>query len=204
MENINKHYMLNQTEHINHFSKIYETNEWGGSGSGSFPDNTVTYREFIKTFLEKKKITTVIDYGCGDWQFSKLIDWSNVSYIGLDCVKSLIDYHNSTYKTDNICFVHASQTSDTFKYTGDLLILKDVLQHWLNDEIIYFLDNIVNNFKYVLITNSSDQTHDWQDTPARSRPLSCDFFPLKKYNIKKKALITNQAGNKEISLITRK
>jgi 2-polyprenyl-3-methyl-5-hydroxy-6-metoxy-1,4-benzoquinol methylase len=195
--------MLNQTEHINHFSKIYETNEWGGSGAGSFPDNTIAYREFIKTFLQKNNISTVVDYGCGDWQFSKLIDWSKVNYIGLDCVENLIEQHNSVYKSNNISFEHVNKVDDFFKYTGDLLLLKDVLQHWLNDEIVYFLDNVINNFKYILITNSSDQTYDWQDEPARSRPLSCDYLPLKKYNIKKKALITNQAGNKEISLITR-
>jgi len=195
--------MLNQQEHIKHFSKIYETNEWGGSGSGSFPDNTVTYRNFITSFIQKQNIKKVIDYGCGDWQFSQLIDWSGVEYIGIDCVKTLIDRHNTNFKTTNINFEHVENLNDFFTYTGDLLLVKDVLQHWLNDEIVYFLDNIINNFNYILITNSCDQTQDWQDEPARSRPLSCDFYPLKKYNIKKKALITNQAGNKEISLITK-
>lgn len=194
--------MLIQDEHIKHFTKIYDTNEWGGSGSGSFPDNTITYRDYITTFIKTHNIKTVVDYGCGDWQFSCLIDWSGVDYLGIDCVKSLIDNHNIKFKTSNINFKHIEDINSFFSYTGDLLLVKDVLQHWLNDEIVYFLDNVVNNFKYVLITNSSDQQHDWQDVPVRSRPLSCCFYPLKKYNIKRKALITNSAGNKEISLIT--
>jgi len=194
--------MLNQQSHIKHFSDIYAKNIWNGSGNGSYPDNTIEYRNFITSFLKEKNIKTIIDYGCGDWQFSKLIDWSNVEYLGIECVPNLIENHNSMYTKENIKFVFLEDCKIFFsKYTADLLILKDVIQHWINDEIIHFLDNTINNFKYILITNSCDQKTDWQDTPERSRPLSCDFYPLKKYNIKKLAVITNGASQKEISLI---
>jgi len=195
--------MLDHKSHINHFTRIYDTNEWNGSGSGSYPEHTVGYRKFITDFIQKNNIKTVTDYGCGDWQFSRLIDWSSVNYLGIDCVKSLIDHHNSTYSAPNIRFEYIEQIENFFNYTGDLLLLKDVIQHWLCDEIVYFLDRAIANFNYILITNSCDQKDDWQDMPLRSRPLSCDFFPLKKYNIKKKAHISNHDGNKEISLITK-
>lgn len=187
-------------EHLNHFTKIYDTNEWGGSGGGSFPQNTIEYREILDKFIRSNNIKTVYDFGCGDWQFTKLIDWSNVDYTGVDCVKSLIDNHNEKYKTDNINFIHMLNFKDFFDVKGDMVILKDVLQHWRNDEIILFLDNIKSNFKYVWICNSCDQKYDWQDEPDRSRPLSIDFFPLKKYNFKKIKTITSD-GRKEISIL---
>ena len=53
------------------FEQIYATNEWHyGSGEGSLPANTVGYRRFLQGFLRNHAITTVTDYGCGDWQVS--------------------------------------------------------------------------------------------------------------------------------------
>ena len=186
----------------NHFTPIYEQNVWGGSGSGSFPENTVSYRQFLQDFLIKNNIKTIIDYGCGDWQSSKFIDWSSYQYLGIDCVSSVIESNTNAYKSNNVQFMHISSLEEFFTHKADLLIIKDVLQHWINNEIVFFLEKIKSNFKYILITNSSDQKTDWQDEPYRSRPLSCDFYPLKQFCAKKKAVITNNAGNKEISLIT--
>jgi hypothetical protein len=196
--------MINQQLHIEHFHNEF-FKQWGGSsGYGSLPQYTVGYREFLNNFIKQKDIKKVVDFGCGDWQFSKLIDWSNVEYSGVDCIPSLIDHHNTNFGKENIKF-YFLEDIDFFieNFTGDLLIVKDVLQHWLNDEIVYFLDRVTNNFTYILITNSCKQTEDWQEEPKRSRPLSCDFYPLKKYNIKKKAHIVNDEGEKEISLITK-
>lgn len=194
--------MENITPNTDFFTQIYNNNTWGGSGSGSYPGNTATYRDFLTNFLNKKNIKTVVDYGCGDWQFSKLIDWSNISYTGIDCVESVVQNNINNYTKDNITFKQLKTFEEFFTYKADLLLIKDVLQHWLNNEIIYFLDNVIKNFNYILITNSCDQQFDWQDEPERSRPLSCEFLPLKKYNCKKRAIITNDAGNKEISLIS--
>jgi SAM-dependent methyltransferase len=197
--------MINQEVHINHFTEVYKTDAWGnGSGNGSRPENTNYYREYLSSFIKDNNIKTVFDYGCGDWQFSHLIDWSGVNYTGVDCVKSLIEGHNKTYASDTIKFDHIDSVDKFLTYKGDLLILKDVLQHWLNDEIIYFLDNVINNFDYILITNCYDQSHDWQEAVDRLRPLTSDLYPLKKYNIKKKATFTTASGvSKQISLITK-
>lgn len=185
-----------------HFTKIYKTNEWGeGSGGGSSVNNTIEYRGVIKQFIKEHDIKTVIDYGCGDWQSSKLIEWGDCSYLGIDCVKHLIDDHSINYSSNTIKFECKEKLEDFFDYKGDLLILKDVMQHWINDEIIYFLDNVKNKFKFILITNSSHQKFDWEDTPYRSRPLSSNFFPLKKYNPIILKCYNTDHDTKEISLI---
>jgi len=195
----------NFLEHKEIFSRIYTTGEWGGgSGDGSLPNNTESYRLLLASFIQKNNIKTVFDFGCGDWNFSRFIDWSNVNYTGIECVKLLVDNHNNFYKKDNINFIHLENAELFYSYKGDLLILKDVLQHWRNEEIIDFLDNAIKNFKFILITNSSSQIKDWQDEPDRSRPLSCNYYPLKKYNIEKLLILkdVDAAGDKEISLIS--
>jgi len=188
------------TDHNEYFSKIYAGGGWGPirSGGGSSPENTVEYREFLSNFIEENKIKTVYDFGCGDWSFSRLIDWSNVKYTGIEIVESVVN-DLKQYEDTNIRFVFLNDVERFYKCKGDLLIIKDVLQHWTNKEITTFLDNVKDQFKFILIINSSTQSEDWQETPERSRPLSCRYYPLKKYNIE----ILKVYGEKELSIIKR-
>ena len=56
------------------FDEIYDKDLWeGGSGGGSTIANTVAYRAMLEGFLRDKKISSVLDVGCGDWQFSKVV-----------------------------------------------------------------------------------------------------------------------------------
>lgn len=179
------------------FTEIYEKNIWGGSGGGSSPENTVEYRALLQKFLKDHDIKTVVDYGCGDWSFSKLIDWSDVLYVGMDCVESVVEENFYKFGSENIKFLSPLGVM----VQSDLLILKDVLQHWSNKDIDIFLRSVVNNHKYILITNTSDQKHDNQDIVNQMRPLSAKFEPLKKYNPQILATI-HTTETKEVSLIT--
>lgn len=178
------------------FTKIYSDNVWGGSGGGSTPEATELYRHYLKMFLKENHIKTVIDYGCGMWEFSQMIDWSGIDYLGIDCVQSVID-GNAKYKAENISFV----CSDVLTGYADLLIVKDIFQHWSSQQIINFLEDQKNSFKFILITNTSDQRIDWQDTiPPNTRPLSARFEPLKSFK-PQIVLETNINEPKETSLI---
>ena len=66
------------------FEEIYLKNKWlYGSGEGSLPEHTRGYVAVLQKFLREHCITTVVDMGCGDWQFSKLMDWSGITTMGL-------------------------------------------------------------------------------------------------------------------------
>lgn len=53
----------------------------------------------------------------------------------------------------NRFFKIISHISDLKDIQGDLLISKDVQQHWPNAEVNYFFDTIVPKFKYAILTN---------------------------------------------------
>ena len=87
------------------FTEIYETDQWkGGSGPGSKIEFVKDYIHILKDLLETYKIKSCIDYGCGDWQFSKTIKWNKLvdSYIGTDIVDHLIKDHKK-YENDTCC-----------------------------------------------------------------------------------------------------
>jgi SAM-dependent methyltransferase len=182
------------------FTHIYDKNIWGGSGGGSDPENTVEYRALLQKFLKERNIQSVVDYGCGDWAFSRLIDWTGIDYRGIDIVESVIRRNDKKYSKSNIRFF-------TYMHPchADLLIVKDVLQHWSNDSIRDFFDDIEyrHDFKYILITNTASQEYDNQDIEAGDcRGLCARFEPLSKYNPEVLATIQTTILS-EVLLITK-
>ena len=138
----------------NVFEEIYERNLWGfGSGHGSLPSVTKGYRAYLQQFMELNNVKSVVDYGCGDWQFSKYVDWSNIDYTGVEVVKSLVDANNKQYSSDNISFMQSP--ADPAKLPkADLLIVKDVLQHLSRQDITRFIDRALSKYTFALITSN--------------------------------------------------
>jgi 2-polyprenyl-3-methyl-5-hydroxy-6-metoxy-1,4-benzoquinol methylase len=141
------------------FESIYANNVWGGgSGSGSKPETTEDYRRFLQSFLRDNAIRSVIDFGCGDWGFTHLIDWSGIEYHGYDLVTSVIDANNQRYSTPDI---HFSLFEDVSKLPQvDLVICKDVFQHLSNDKVAYFLDHLRSKARLLLVTNDLEPARD--------------------------------------------
>jgi glycosyltransferase involved in cell wall biosynthesis/SAM-dependent methyltransferase len=134
------------------FSEIYQKNEWGyGSGVGSLPVNNVSYMKFVQSFLQSCDIKSVVDFGCGDWQFTRFMDWSGTSYVGLDLVPSLIESNRKAFARPGLSF-EVYRDIDELP-TADLLLCKDVFQHLPNDTVGEYLAGFKRKFKFLLITN---------------------------------------------------
>lgn len=160
------------------FTHIYDNNIWGtGSGGGSDYAVNKEYCSYLQQFMADNDVKDVTDYGCGDWSFSQYIKWDGIEYWGIDVVESVISYNKNHYGKENINFI-----CHDWNLCGDLLLLKDVLQHWHNDKIVDFLKKVIPRYRFVLITNSSNQTKDWEDNEhphLHARSLSARFDPLK-------------------------
>ncbi|MCB1081882.1 MAG: class I SAM-dependent methyltransferase [Chlamydiia bacterium] len=136
------------------FTHIYNSAPWNASGfslSGSQVGVTREYMDFLQEFLKENNIKTVVDLGCGDWAFSRFIDWTGIEYIGYDVVKYVIERNQELFSAPNIHFIHAD-ILETDLPTGDLLICKDVFQHLPNSEIVAIASQF-HKFKHCLITN---------------------------------------------------
>jgi hypothetical protein len=179
------------------FTNVYENKIWGdnqkneyngSSGGGSEIDyNENTYVPFLKKFIKDHNIQHIVDFGCGDFKCGKLIyDDLDIRYTGYDVYKKIIDYNSKQYSLPKYSFTHLDFCNNKESImNGDMCILKDVIQHWSLDNIYHFLDYLVENkkFKYILICNCCHQNQDNTDiSNGNFRPLSCHYFPLKKYN----------------------
>jgi 2-polyprenyl-3-methyl-5-hydroxy-6-metoxy-1,4-benzoquinol methylase len=145
------------------FTQIYQKSLWGKnshgegcSGDGSSLVNATPYMNFLQTFMQEHDIKSVVDVGCGDWEFSKHMDWTGITYIGIDVVPTVVKKNNALYKNKKCSFICKDVTKKSLP-KGDLLICKDVLQH-LTTQDIKAVCRQFQKFKYCLITNDIDNT----------------------------------------------
>jgi SAM-dependent methyltransferase len=141
-------------------ANFFDTNYRRGwdSGSGSRVASTVTYRYIIESFIKLNDVHRVLDLGCGDWQFSKLIPWDDydVSYLGLDVSAFIIEKNKVRFGSERRQFKVIHKPSEIFELGHfDLVISKDALQHLPNNIVNEYLDIFVAVGRYALITNDA-------------------------------------------------
>src|SRR5215813_4182209 len=131
------------------FTTIYRDNHWGtGSGIGSIPKHAKPYMLMIARFIRDNDIRSVVDIGCGDWQFSSLMDWRGVSYHGFDVVDSVVGANREKYGCDGIAFDVITDLADL--PSADLVLCKDVLQHLPNADALTYLDFFERTYRFSL------------------------------------------------------
>jgi len=111
------------------------------------------YRAFLERFLHLNNIGSIVDIGCGDWQFLRFVNLAGVRYHGFDVVESVIERNRRLYAAENISFDMIPDDFDDVPL-ADLLIMKDVLQHLSNEEILRHRDGLFSRFPKCLLTNS--------------------------------------------------
>ena len=134
------------------FNEIYSESIWGkGSGSGSELEYCKPYLNFLKDFFYDYKIKSIVDLGCGDWQFSKEINFKGIKYFGIDVAEEVIAENTKSYSSEDITFNILDKYQDI--PSCDLLICKDVMQHLSIKENKKIIKEVFPKFKYILSTN---------------------------------------------------
>ncbi|MFO1490434.1 MAG: hypothetical protein U1F87_05860 [Kiritimatiellia bacterium] len=108
----------------NRFEKIYARNIWGnGPGEGSHPRHTAGHVAFLQSFLAANRVRSVVDFGCGDWQFSRLVDHPASAGTGFDIVRPVVR-RTLPSRPDNVGF-RFDPGRGIESPPADLLIVKD-------------------------------------------------------------------------------
>lgn len=139
-------------------TQIYDMNLWGGktfdfySGEGSHnPEIINPYLKQVISFLESfSEPITVCDLGCGDFNIGKHLTKYTKKYIAVDIVETLIERNKTLFKSDNLEF-HCLDIAKDELPGADCIILRQVLQHLSNPEILTIVQKL-KNYKYVILT----------------------------------------------------
>ena len=110
--------------------------------------------------LTNNNIRNIVDLGCGDFWIMRHVLGTlikggyNFYYTGIDVVEDLINYNAATFKHPNIRFICRDVTTDDEPLPdGDILIVRQVLQHLSNADIKKILDK-ASKFKFLFITEN--------------------------------------------------
>lgn len=140
------------------FTKIYENGVWGRdaegkgiSGDGSRIEYAKTYLIYLQRFLRENSIKSVVDIGCGDWQLNRNIDFGPANYSGFDVYEGIVQRNTRRFGNEKIRFYEKDAINEDIP-KAELLILKDVFQHWPIKAIHQFIPKI-KNYKYAIIVN---------------------------------------------------
>jgi SAM-dependent methyltransferase len=162
---------------MKYFETVYFENLWENeesvSGDGSTLKCSELYLSFLKGFVTNNDIKNILDLGCGDFNLMKHFDYEDIKYLGVDLVKELIEKNNVNYGKHNIKFLNGMISDYEFKEKYDLIICKDVLQHWSNESVITFLKSI-KNYKYCLLIN--DFKNDKYTMPVGFETFNVDII----------------------------
>ncbi len=141
------------------FTYIYRHRLWGGaegdgyrSGSGSLPERSWAYEDFVVALAERAGIRSILDIGCGDFQVSqRILDRLDpaVRYLGVDVVPDLIRHNQARYGSARVSFAIPRAGEP---YPGaDLVTIRQVLQHNDNRGVAEILERAGHAGRWLVI-----------------------------------------------------
>lgn len=138
--------------------QIYEQQLWGSgatafySGEGSHQAAIVQpYLEAVSAFLASfTQPLVVCDLGCGDFNVGKHLVPFSKRYVGVDIVADLIAFNQQHFKDEKLSF-HCLDLAKDELPEGDCAILRQVLQHLSNAEIMKILAKL-RAYQYIILT----------------------------------------------------
>lgn len=144
------------------FTRVYERGYWGRSndpaeryfsGSGSHESEVVNaylsaVTGFLQSFIEKPD---VVDLGCGDFAVGSRIRPYCGRYVAADFVEGLIERNKQVYESDNVDFRALDMINDDLP-TGDVVFIRQVLQHLSNNEIQKVVAKLPGSYRFLILT----------------------------------------------------
>jgi SAM-dependent methyltransferase len=105
----------------------------------------------LKELLVRYDVHSIADLGCGDFSTGKLISALVPYYIGVDIAQVIVDANTRTYGGERVSFVRGDITRDALPH-ADAAIVRQVLQHLTNSEVVAVLDNVLRTYPLVFVT----------------------------------------------------
>ena len=159
------------------FDFIYTRAVWGGgSGAGSDLSRTVLYIAYVQALMDKHDVRSVVDLGCGDWRFSRYLDFSGRDYTGFDVVPSIVAANREAFGAANIRFEQADLSTHPAFPACDLILCKDVLQHLSNGRVSAILSKCVAARRALITNDYHPENSDCRD--GETRPLDVRAPPF--------------------------
>lgn len=182
------------------FTRIFTSNAWGSletpSGPGSAIDACSGIIRKIPFWIDLYSIKTIVDLGCGDFNWMSQVDLENVEYDGFDIVREAI-LAASKHTASNIAFHHADILNMKIP-KADLVICKDVLIHLPDTDALSLLESIRSSGSRLLTSTTSPR---WSNLfrcgmkPGEFSPINLGAEPFNLASPLDKVEVPHKDGN---------
>lgn len=145
------------------FSLIHRFNLLGStesiSGPGSELRNTIGIREALPSLLKSYQIKSILDIPCGDFNWMKNVDLSDILYTGADIIPSLIAKNKAKHHSNNISFLELDILVDSLP-KADLVIVRDLFIHFSHTNTAKALASVYKSGSSYLLATTYPSTQE--------------------------------------------
>ena len=114
------------------FSHIYHHQLWGPgetvSGSGARLEEARALIHILPELMRLLELHSLLDAGCGDFNWMRHVPLANYDYCGVDLVPELIAANQAHYSRPGLRFAVADLARDPLP-AADLVLLRNVMTH---------------------------------------------------------------------------
>jgi hypothetical protein len=142
------------------FSDIYRHNRWGAaeekkfySGTGSHDASVVSpYLNAVASWLRTFSTPPdTVDLGCGDFSVGSRLRNLCGRYTAADVVPAMIENHRLEFSSLKVDFI-VCDISRAELPAGDVVFIRQVLQHLSNEAIHNVVRQLASRYKYAVVT----------------------------------------------------
>jgi hypothetical protein len=169
------------------------------SGPGSTLNGTQNLRNELPKVLLNFQIHSLVDIPCGDFNWMKEIDLTDVDYQGFDIVTDLILDNRKKYGKKNIRFDQLDLIKNSIP-KADLIICRDCLFHYSNKLIFRALENIKRSQSTFILTTTFVNVlkNEDIDSVGLFRPINLQLPP---FNFPLPVLTINEESGKSLGKV---
>lgn len=180
------HARTHPRDHSGHgevFADIYARDLWrlGGesrSGPGGRREHTRRLRLELPSLLSRLGIRSLVDVGCGDFNWMRETELGVDLYIGVDVVFDIVLANRLRYGGPRRRFLLRDLTRDPLP-RADLVLCRDVLIHFPDDDLVTALNAIIaSGARYLLASTFIDREENKPISLGDWRPVNLQLPPL--------------------------
>lgn len=176
--------LINQESEVSKiFSEIYKNRIWksqeSASGKGSELAHTKILLKSLNQLIADLKIKSMLDAPCGDFNWMKLLDKSQMTYIGMDIVEDLISTLQLNYSQNSELSFQVGNIIEDRLPQVDLIFCRDCLVHLSFEDIKKALANFKKSgSKYLLTTTYIHRGVNFDITAGGWRAINLEKHPF--------------------------
>ena len=138
------------------------------SGPGSWLCNTSESVEFINETIADYGVSSILDLGCGDWNWFSRVNLDGVTYQGWDADESMVADVSARHGGPSVTFAVKDIVLEDYPAV-DLIVCRDVLFHMMPAVALAVLEKIQRSGALLIATS-------FRDAPRNEKPVQYTTF----------------------------